>query len=62
MAELRIYCEATADAGKPMASTTGESGFGEKGFGSSGRIRTYNPSVNSPVVTSKPAIGSYFNQ
>jgi hypothetical protein len=47
MAELGISGEAMAGAGKPMPSTTGEAGFGEKEFGSSGRTRTYNPSVNS---------------
>ena len=33
--------------GSPLASTNKEVAFGEKQFGSSGRIRTYNPSVNS---------------
>ena len=30
-----------------MASTNGALAFGREQFGSSGRIRTYNPSVNS---------------
>ena len=50
MAELGISGEAMAGAGKPMPSTTGEAGFGEKEFGSSGRTRTYNPSVNSRML------------
>ena len=39
-----------------MASTTGEAGFGEKEIGSSGRIRTYNPSVNSRKAYSRFAL------
>src|SRR5205807_735418 len=38
MAELGIYCEATARGGRPLASTTGESRFGGK-FGSPRRTQ-----------------------
>jgi hypothetical protein len=50
MEELGIYGEAMADPGRSMALTKGEPELGEKYFGSSGRIRTYNPSVNSRML------------
>ena len=47
LALLGIQREAGTGARIALPSTTGDWFFGRKYFGSSGRTRTYNPSVNS---------------
>ena len=47
MAELGILREEGVNVRRALPLTIGDWTFGEKWFGSPGRIRTYNPSVNS---------------
>ena len=48
--------EERTDARVALASTTGEGIFGKNEIGSSGRTRTYNPSVNSRTAYSRLAL------